>query len=140
MTPDWKSGAPAALHGVGTLLLAAGLAAQPATAAPEVPYVYPYNYMTAEELINKLLVKPVTDTDYDERNDAYAYVAGIKDGTQGTVWCLTPGLKPDELIYETVHAVKRNNPPAALQANAADLVLKELRRQYPCAASRKARP
>lgn len=138
MKPNWRTSLQAVAVGFGAMLSAVAGAAQPAAAA--VPYVYPYNYMTAEELVNKLLVKPVTERDYDRRNDAYAYVAGIKDGTQGTVWCFTPGLKPDELIYETVRAVKRNNPPATLKANAADLVLKELRREYPCEASLKAKP
>jgi hypothetical protein len=128
MNLHWKPGVVAAV---------AALLAQPAAA---VPYVYPYNLMTAEEVVNKLLVKPRTDGDYAERDAAYAYVAGIKDATQGDVWCFQPGLKPDELIYETMHAVKRNNAPAALKANAAGLVLKELRRQYPCATDRKERP
>ena len=128
MNPHWKT----------AVLAAAVLAALPAVAA--VPYVYPYNLMTAEDVVNKLLVKPRTEADYAERDAAYAYVAGIKDAAQGRDWCFTPGLKPDELIYETVHAVKRNNAPAALKANAADLVLKELRRQYPCAAGRKGTP
>jgi hypothetical protein len=106
-----------------------------------VPYEYPYNMMTAEEVVKKLLVKPANDADYAERDSAYAYVAGIKDGTQGTVWCFQPGLKPDELIYETVHAIRRNNTPDALKVNAAVLILKELRRQYPCPAAKgRARP
>ena len=100
--------------------------------AGTVPYVYPYNTMTAAEIVQKLMTPPVTDEDFRERDRAYHYVAGLKDGTQGLVWCFTVPIKPDESTYEVVGAIKEKYPPDALKGNAAPLVLKELKRRYPC--------
>lgn len=103
-------------------------------------YVYPYNTMTAGEVVQKLMTPPVTDADFRERDRAYYYVAGLKDGTQGTVWCFTSPVKPDESTYEVVGAIREKYSAEALKGNAAPLVLKELQRRYPCGASKGSRP
>ncbi|GGC13086.1 hypothetical protein GCM10011572_38110 [Pseudoduganella buxea] len=100
--------------------------------AAETPYVYPFNTMTGTELVQKLTTEPVSDSDYRESDRAHYYLAGIKDGTQGIIWCFKRAMLPDELNYEIVHALKKRHRAAELSGNAAPLVLAELRRRYPC--------
>ncbi|GGC23002.1 hypothetical protein GCM10011572_50640 [Pseudoduganella buxea] len=88
--------------------------------------------MTAAEVIQKLMTPPVTDADFRERDRAYHYVAGLKDGTQGTVWCFNHPIKPDESTYEVVGAIREGYSVEILKGNAAPLVLMELKRRYPC--------
>lgn len=116
---------------LGLLALALpGLAiAMPAT------YDYPFNMMTGEELVTKLLKHPVTDYDPFNREIAHAYLNGIKDGTQGTVWCFTGTLKPDELNIELASSLRAKRTAVELKRNAGPLILDELRRRYPCKAS-----
>ncbi|MTV52400.1 Rap1a/Tai family immunity protein [Pseudoduganella buxea] len=96
------------------------------------PYVYPFNTMTGADVVARLTVDPVTDSDFRERDRAHYYVAGIKDATQGSLWCFRRALLPHELNTEVAHALKQRHSAAALKANAAPLVLDELRRRYPC--------
>lgn len=96
------------------------------------PYVYPFNTMTGADVVARLTVDPVTDGDFRERDRANYYVAGIKDATQGSLWCFRRALLPHELNTEVAHALKARYSPDALKANAAPLVLDELRRRYPC--------
>jgi hypothetical protein len=101
--------------------------------AQATPYVYPFNTMTGADVVARLTVDPVSDSDFRERDRAHYYVAGIKDATQGTLWCFKRALLPHELNTEVAHALKGRYSAEALKANAAPLVLDELRRRYPCA-------
>lgn len=95
-------------------------------------YVYPYNAMTGEQVVAKLLKVPVAHLDYIERDMAHSYMNGIKDGTQGITWCFTGTILPHELNIELAGAIKAARTQAELKSNAAPLVLDELRRRYPC--------
>jgi hypothetical protein len=100
--------------------------------AADTPYVYPFNMMTGAELVQKLTTEPASPGDARESDRAHYYLAGIKDGTQGSVWCFRRAMLPDELNYEIAHALKARHKAEELNANAAPLVLAELRRRYPC--------
>lgn len=103
------------------------------------PYVYPYNAMTGAEVVRKLTTRPASDADYAERDQAFLYVAGVKDATQGSAWCFQGALKPDELTYDLAFALKQQRTPAELKGAAAPLLVEELRRLYPCKSKRPSR-
>lgn len=101
-----------------------------ALAAPQL-YVQPHNWKTGIEVVRALTKEPVRDADYFERDLMHGYVNGIKDGTQGTIWCFTGTILPHELNIELVHAIKGRSRKD-LEGNAAPLILEELRKHYPC--------
>ena len=104
------------------------------------PYVYPYNWMTGEEVVAKLLKVPVTDADFRDRDLTHHYLNGIKDGTQGIIWCFSAYILPHELNKELVAAIKATRTGAELKGNAGPLIRDELRRVYPCGPSQGSRP
>ena len=113
------------------LLTASLLASDASATAPH--YGYPYNWMTVGEVVRKLTIEPRTEQEYLQRDLAHHYVNGIKDGTQGTLWCFKGEILPHELNLELAHAIKRSSTTAQLQANAAPAFIDELRKRYPCA-------
>lgn len=113
------------------LLTTSLLVSDAGAAAPH--YVYPYNWMTAGEVVRKLTTEPRTEQEHLQRDLAHHYVNGIKDGTQGTLWCFTDAILPHELNLELAHAIKKGSTKAQLQANAAPAFIEELRKRYPCA-------
>jgi|SRR5450830_80861 len=107
------------------------------TTAADTPYVYPFNAMTAAQLVQKLTTEPASPGDSRESDRAHYYLAGIKDGTQGSLWCFKRAMLPDELNYEIAHALKERHKAEELNANAAPLVIAELQRRYPCGSTLK---
>jgi len=105
-------------------------------AAAPIPYVYPFNMMTAEEVIAKLLKDPSSELDVIKREITDAYVNGIKDATHGSVWCLAHPILPHELNSELAFAIRTSRRPDELKRNAAPLLLDELRKRYPCKTSK----
>jgi len=127
-------------HRLAALLcLGFGVCLAGPAAAQAIPYVYPFNVMTAQEVIEQHLKKPRSQLDYINREKVEAYLNGIKDGAHGTIWCLNRPLLPQELNLAVVQQLKQTRKPAELKANAAPLVLGELRRRFPCEKPRKAR-
>ncbi len=114
----------------------AATAAAPYAVPDAVPYVYPYNMMTAQQVVDTLLKQPVTPAEHVERDRVHSYVNGLKDGTQGREWCFSGGMLPHELNLEMAGALKASRSGAQLKGNAAPVVLAELRRRYPCAATK----
>ena len=100
--------------------------------AQPIPYVYPFNVMTAQEVIDQRLRKPRSQLDYINREKVEAYLNGIKDGAHGSAWCLNRAVLPHELNLAIVQRLKQTRKPAELKANAAPLVVAELRRRFPC--------
>jgi hypothetical protein len=96
------------------------------------PYGYPYNAMTGQQVVSKLLKEPATEIDYIERDQTHSYVNGIKDATQGRIWCFVGTILPHELNIEVAFAVRATRSAGDLNGNAAPLVLEELRKRYPC--------
>ncbi len=82
--------------------------------------------------------EPLDANGYLEREKAYSYLDGIKDASQGRVWCEVGQLKTPDLAYDIADRIGRMQP-AERQRSAALIVLDVLRRAYPCdkSASRK---
>jgi hypothetical protein len=115
------------------IALAACMSACIPTGAPAaIPYVYPFNAMSGQEVIEHRLKEPKTQLDYINREKVEAYLNGIKDGAHGREWCLARPVLPDELNLAVVRRLKATRKPAELKENAAPLVLAELRRRFPC--------
>lgn len=100
-------------------------------AAPQA-YTYPSNMMTGEVVASRLLTPARSHEDIFERDIAHAYVNGIKDGTQGTLWCFAGAILPHELNIAIVSAMRQARTVEEMNGNAAPLLLAELRRRYPC--------
>ena len=66
---------------------------------------------------------------------ARAYMNGIKDATEGTVWCYVTG-KPHELNDDIAAALMTLNAKQ-LRGRAAPLVVDALRRRFPCTPHRR---
>ena len=114
-----------------TLLLCLALAlpeclAQPATAAP-----YPYK-MNGDRFV-EMLHRPEPYATL-ERDQAYYYLNGLKDGTQGRTWCDVNHLKTPDLAYDLASEISRM-PQAERKRSAAVLLLDLLHRKYPCPAA-----
>ncbi|WP_191577863.1 Rap1a/Tai family immunity protein [Achromobacter insolitus] len=62
---------------------------------------------------------------------AQAYVSGIADQTQGTLWCTRTGVLPHEL-KDRVHSYLTALPEGRLNGNAGPLVGEALARSFPC--------
>ncbi|PWF45090.1 Rap1a/Tai family immunity protein [Massilia glaciei] len=74
--------------------------------------------------------------DVVDHERARGFMDGIKDATQGTVWCFVAG-KPHELNDDIAGAISKLGPEEQKGA-AAPLVISALRQLYPCAAKREA--
>lgn len=96
------------------------------------PYAYPFNAMTGEQVVAKLLKEPSTEIDYIERDMMHSYVNGVKDATQGRAWCFVGAILPHELNIELASAIRANRTAADLRRNAAPILLDELGKRYPC--------
>jgi hypothetical protein len=118
-------------------LLGAWLGIVGAAPAQPIPYVYPFNSMSAQEVVERRLKEPKSQLDYINREKVEAYLNGIKDGAHGSVWCLSRPMLPQELNLAVVQRLKATHKPAELKGNAAPLVLAELTRRFPCAKPRK---
>lgn len=104
----------------------------PSGALASIPYVYPFNAMTGQEVVEHRLKEPKTQLDYINREKVDAYLNGIKDAGHGREWCLARPVLPQELNVAVVERLKATRKPAELKENAAPLVLAELRRRFPC--------
>lgn len=62
---------------------------------------------------------------------AQAYIMGVADQTQGTLWCTRSGVLPHEL-KDRVHTYLSDLPASRLDENAAPLVSEALRRSFAC--------
>lgn len=119
--------------------LAAVLVLWAGSALAAISYVYPFNAMSGQEVVDQRLKEPKSQLDYIRREKVDAYLNGIKDAAHGSAWCLDKPVLPDELNLAVVRQLKAARKPAELQGNAAPLVLAELRRRFPCARPRKSR-
>lgn len=113
-------------------------ACMPAGALAAIPYVYPFNTMTGQEVVEHRLREPKSQLDYINREKVDAYLNGIKDAGHGREWCLARPVLPQELNLAVVRRLQATRKPAELKENAAPLVLAELRRRFPCPSAKKA--
>ena len=107
------------------LLLAFPLAT---SAAP-----YPYT-MSGNQFVQMMSPSNPTGYEYLQREKAYSYLDGVRDGTEGSTWCDLPHqLKTPDLAYELADDIAKL-PAAERKKNAAELLLQQLKRRYPCRA------
>lgn len=89
---------------------------------------YPYT-MNGDSFVRMLhREEPLTVI---ERERAYSYLDGLKDATQGRLWCDVNHLKTPDLAYDLAYDIARMQP-AERQRSAAVLLLDLLNRKYPC--------
>lgn len=123
-----------------TLLLLALALPAVGQSAPIVVKPY-YPTMTGEALSRYYLGhseprhESLKGGDYVNREMARGYMDGIKDMTEGTVWC-NPGGNPDELNEDIAGAISKL-PPQVQKRNAGHLVANALQQLFPCPANRR---
>jgi hypothetical protein len=97
-----------------------------AAAAP-----YPYT-LSGDQFVKMMSTPDPTGYDYLQREKAYSYMDGLRDGTEGSAWCDLPHqLKTPDLAYELAGDISKL-PAAERKKNAAVLLLEQLKRRYPC--------
>jgi hypothetical protein len=111
---------------LAALLLAALAIPLPATAAP-------YAYAMTGEAFARLLEypDPANLRQKVEREKTMSYLDGLKDATQGRVWCDIDQLKTPDMAYDFALEISAM-APAARKGPAAPLLLALLSRKYPC--------
>jgi hypothetical protein len=111
---------------LAALLLAALAIPGPATAEP---YAYA---MTGETFAQLLAAPDPADLRKKiEREKAMSYLDGMKDATQGRVWCDIDQLKTPDMAFDFALDISEM-APAARKGPAAPLLLALLARKYPC--------
>jgi hypothetical protein len=99
-----------------------------ATAAP-----YPYT-LSGDQFVKMMSPPNPTGYEYLQREKAYSYLDGLRDGSEGSAWCDLPHqLKTPDLAYELADDIAKL-PVAERKKNAAELLLQQLKRRYPCRA------
>lgn len=113
------------MAGLFVLALAVPNMARPASP----PYSYAMDGDTFVQMLSK--PEPLSSHHYLEREKAYSYLDGIKDASQGKIWCDINQLKTPDLAYDMVGEISRMQP-FERKGSAATLLLNILRRKYPC--------
>jgi hypothetical protein len=110
-------------------VLALATSAMLAHAAAAPPYSYT---MDGETFVAMLMhPEPLTGYNYTEREKAYSYLDGLKDATQGRVWCDVNQLKTVDMAYDIAGKIAKLKP-AERKKSAAVLLLDILHSKYPC--------
>jgi hypothetical protein len=92
---------------------------------------YPYT-LSGDRFVQMMSAPDPTGREYLQREKAYSYLDGVRDGAEGTAWCDLPHqLKTPDLAYELADDIARL-PPAERRQNAAVLLRQQLARRYPC--------
>lgn len=75
--------------------------------------------------------EPMSPSESEKREKAYSYFEGVKDATEGTVWCATVELPTPDTAYEIAHEIKamKKNDRAK---NASTFIRDYLKRKFPC--------
>ncbi len=76
---------------------------------------------------------PNKGVSYARHVEAWAYIDGVYDATEGRDWCYPKAVRinPDELAGGVAWAL-RELPATALKGNAAPLIVAYLRKKFPC--------
>jgi Rap1a immunity proteins len=87
--------------------------------------------LTGDEFVRMMKPAPHDGYEYMQREKAYSYLNGARDGAEGRVWCDVDQLKTPDLAYEMAEAIAKL-PAAERKKNASLLLLDQLKRHYPC--------
>jgi Rap1a immunity proteins len=104
-----------------------------ALAIPAVAAAAPYPYTLSGDRFVKMMSSPdPTGYEHLQREKAYSYLDGVRDGAEGSEWCDLPHqLKTPDLAYELADDIAKL-PAAERKRNAAVLLRQQLARRYPC--------
>ncbi len=100
----------------------------------------PYPYAMSGDAYVQML-RPPTPRPYDEleRDKAFSYLDGLKDATQGRLWCDIDHIKTPDLADTLAIEISRMPPPER-KRSAALLLLELLQRKFPCKKATGGRP
>lgn len=99
---------------------------------PAVSAAAPYPYTLSGDQFVKMMSPPdPKGYEYQQREKAYSYLDGVRDGSEGTVWCDVNQYKTPDMAYEMAENIAKL-PAAERRKNAAVLILGLLRKNYPC--------
>jgi hypothetical protein len=100
---------------------------------PAVSAAAPYPYtLSGDQFVKMMAPSDPTGYEYLQREKAYSYLDGLRDGTEGSAWCDLPHqLKTPDLAYELADDIAKL-PTAEQKKSAAVLLLQQLKRRYPC--------
>lgn len=119
------------------LIIAVGLPIVSAGTPGVLPKQTYHGTITGELLLRNYMGPPqprddpwLKGGDIVDREMARGYMDGIKDATEGTVWCYVSG-KPHELNEDIANSLQELKP-AQLKGRAAPLVINALRQRFPC--------
>jgi hypothetical protein len=113
------------------MFLLAALAAPAASVA--APYVYTTSGDQFVKMMGMLTASPKDDYAYLQREKAYSYLDGARDGVEGVAWCDVHQLKTPDLAYDLADEIAKL-PAAERKKNASVLLREILGRKYPCRA------
>ena len=121
-----------------TLMVSIPCAAQPVTSAP---------WMTGEQLLKKVTVRPgvkgnfdLTPDEYIEAERARAYIDGVHDTTEGKAWCYSERYRPGpEALVDNILVGLHKLSPQQLKRNAGDLIVEIWAQKWPCSGRGKQR-
>ena len=103
-------------------------------AASAAPYPFTLN---GDQFLQMMSPANPTGYEYLQREKAYSYLDGLRDGTEGSAWCDLPHqLKTPDLASELADDIAKL-PGVERKKNAAELLLQQLKRRYPCRAGSK---
>lgn len=99
-----------------------------AAAAPYIPT------LTGDQFVSMMdTSRPITSANHHDREKAYSYLDGVRDGAEGREWCDVDQLKTHDLAQEMAGVIAKL-PKAERKRNASMLLLEQLKRRYPCGA------
>jgi len=113
------------------LLLAAALAAP--ISSPAAPYAYT---MSGDQFVSIMSKPDPTGHDYMNREKAYSYLNGVRDSSEGRVWCDRYQFKTPDMAYDLAGEIAKL-PASERKKNASLLLLELLKRNYPCQGSKR---
>jgi hypothetical protein len=95
------------------------------------PYPYTMSGDRFVQMMNALESRPNDSYAYTQREKAYGYLDGVRDSSEGTVWCDFNEYKTPDMAYE-VAAKLEKLPASERKKNASLLILQQLKAMYPC--------
>lgn len=100
-------------------------------AASAAPYPYTMSGDRFVQMMGALEASPDDAYAYMQREKAYGYLDGVRDGAEGKVWCDVDQYKTPDMAYEIADKLARL-PVAERKRNASLLILRQLKTMYPC--------
>lgn len=104
-------------------------------ALPAAAWAAPYPYTISGDhfvkMMSALTSRPHDGDAYMQREKAYSYLDGVRDGTEGSLWCDVNEYKTPDMAYEVADRIAKL-PAVERKRNASLLILDQLKRMYPC--------